>query len=777
MKHKNQLLKVFSLGVGIAISFVLIAKVCFESSYDSFYKDIDRIYQIYVDFSYGGQKGNYPNVSGAIAPGIKQYAPGVEAATRTTGLFESDNYLLEDKSVVSGHLVLADSSFFQVFNREIYIGNPSEILNTPGQIMVSRSFAEKLGGIEKAVGQKIANETMPYLKLTIAGVYEDFPKNGTLDYDILFSLASYTKRSTENWVGNDRYYGYVKLQEGVNPTSLKDGIRLMQEKHQAPLLEREKEGDFFHLFLKPFSKLHTSDSVVKNMILILSIVALILLVISMMNYSLITVSEIVKRAKEMGVHKCYGAEGWDIYRILIKETGVTLLLSLLLAVILVFAAQPLIQDLMNVKLAALFIPQTWVVLGLMLVVIVLVSIFIPGYLYNHVPVSIVFRNLQMNKRHWKLTLLTVQFIINVFMFGFMFVIAAQYHKVLNDDKGYNDKNVFYYNTAGAPIEQVTRAIEQLKTMPEVTDVERCYALPFQGSSGNNIFLPGQDKELFNIADQYLGTEGIFDFFEIPILEGRVPKTEKEVAVSRSFISKMNDFADWSDGAIGKQICISEHSKDEKDLFTITGVYEDYLIGTQTWRETRPSIRFTAGMDRNDYMSYTLIKLQAKDAETLEKVRNLLKSCITDKNIEVLSYEDEMVKLYDDNMTLRNTIIVGCFFAIVIAFLGLIGYIRDESLRRSKEIAIRKINGAVTSEIMGLFVKDIMKLVLIAIVIGDVAAYYISSLWLELFVDKIDWLMVYLLAGDCIVAFIVLITVLLNCLKITRANPVLSLKSE
>lgn len=219
MKKRNWILKVFSLGVGLAIGCVLIAKVCFESAYDSFYKDIDRIYIIKTGVSRQGAVNDFNQISGGVAPGFKQYVPGVEYATRTTFLFESDKYYTEDRRQVSGKLVLADTSFFHVFDRNILEGDPVQVLSQPRMAMVSRSFAEKMGGIDKAVGQVLYNEDASGWKFTVGGIYEDFPENGSMNCDLLLSMVSYDKWSRENWLGNDRYVGFVKLEEGVDPSS------------------------------------------------------------------------------------------------------------------------------------------------------------------------------------------------------------------------------------------------------------------------------------------------------------------------------------------------------------------------------------------------------------------------------------------------------------------------------------------------------------------------------------------------------------------------------
>lgn len=774
----NNILKILSLGIGLAIGCILIAKVCFESSYDNFYKGLERIYLIKPNYSLRGEINESDQVSGGIAPGFKKYVPGVESATRTTFLFESEKFYTEEKALVTGMLVLADTAFFDVFDRKILAGNPKEVLAQKFNVMVSRSFAEKMGGIDKAVGKIIYNEEAPKLKFTIGGVYEDFPENGSLYYDILLSMETYPKESTDNWLGNDRYKGYVKLEEGVTPESIDPAIRKMMDKN-LPMEELKNSGYKIWCVLSPFHKLHTSEPYVRNLIIILSVVSFVLVLISLMNYMLISISEMVKRSKEIGIHKCYGAEGTNIYGMLIKETSVYLFFSLLLAFLMILGFRQTIEYLLGVSLEALFIKETMIVLCGVILVLFLVSALLPGYLYNKIPVSVAFMNYKENKRKWKLCLLFIQFIINVFLLSFVFIIAAQYDKALNDDPGYNYDNVLYYNVRGVDNVQASRSVEVVSSLPEVVDVERAYTLPFDYCSGNNVYLPGGDSELFNIADQYAGTEGFFEFFDIPIIEGRVPAAENEIAVSRSFVEKMKEFTDWNDGPIGKGIYLTEHSDSSAmnlGILTISGVYEDYRIGLLNRMDERPSVRFT-GNAENEYMPYVLIKVKDINPETINKIQKKLGEVITEKEMEVFSYEQVMNSMYDDNKKMKNTILAGSIFSIAIAFLGLVGYVRDEAQRRSKEIAIRKINGATTAEILSLFVAGIMKWLVVAFIIGDALAYYVAGLWLEQFAEKVSLSLLYFIAADLIVAIIVVATVVICSLKISNANPVLSLKNE
>ena len=309
MKTKNDILiKVLSLSIGLSVGIVLIAKVFFELSYDSFYKDIDRVYTIRNYYSQHGDEHDYGQVSGAVPVGFMEEVPGIEVGTRITYVFNGDTYLDEDGNKLKATLVCADTCFFKVFDRPILAGEPVKALGKWGGVMVSRSFAEKLGGLQECIGKQIANADMDGLKLTIEGVFEDFPKNGSLDYDILLSMDTYGKRSTDNWLGNDRYKGYVKLAPGIDPNTLSDAIRKMQEAHQ-PLEQMEAQGISLRYFLSPFSTMHTSSPKVKTQVILLSIIAALLIIISLLNYILIVISSMVKRSKEVGVRKCYGAEG------------------------------------------------------------------------------------------------------------------------------------------------------------------------------------------------------------------------------------------------------------------------------------------------------------------------------------------------------------------------------------------------------------------------------------------------------------------------------------
>lgn len=787
MRRKSDLIiKVLSLGVGMAIAVILIAKVCFELSYDNVYKDIDRIYKIRTGAVMQGEDKDFGQVSGAIAPGFKAEVPGVLEATRFTGIFNSENFIIDDEgSKVAAEHLLADSCFFRIFNRQFLAGEPEKALRSwSGDVAISKTFAEKLGGVGAAVGKQVANEDNPNLKLTVCGVYEDFPKNGSIHADVILSIEAMSQRSLSNWVGNDRYVAFVKLAEGVDPASLKDAIHEMQKAHQ-PLEEMEKSGLTLWYFLSPLATEHSSRPEVRNLVFILSIIAALLLLVSIMNYVLVAISDVIRRAREVGVRKCYGAESWDINRILLRETACNLGLSLAVAAALVLAFRGAIESLLGVPVHDLITPlSVWIVICVV-VLVFLVSAIIPAQMFTRIPISSAFRGYKESKRRWKISLLAFQFAINAVLVSLVLIVSFQYRKVLNTDPGYEYRNLVYETFPSYDQTKMNAIAGALRSLPEVEAAELTYTLPFEKASGNNVYLPGDDRELFNIADEYGASEGFFDMMGFRLVEGSVPKGPNDVAVSKSFVTKMAAFADWSDGAVGKIVNISEH-----DQVTICGVYEDYVIGDVTDMDDRPSVRFCwnrdfytdadKDVDKYDWsglMHTIVIKLNEVTPAAMRKVEKTIKEVAPDSDAEVKSYSETLVNMYDSTKQMKRTYELGSLFALLIAIIGLISYVRDENYRRSAEIAVRKVNGAQSSEIVSMLVTDILKVAVFAVIVGDAAAWLVAHYWLQQFAVKIALTPLFFLVADLLVLAVIVTVIVLGSLKIARTNPVESLKTD
>ena len=777
----DNLIKILSLGIGLAIGIVLIAKVCFELSYDSFYKDVDRIYLIDTHYEQQGEKQDFAQTSGAVAPGFKAEVPGVEEATRYTFHYRGNRYLDEENNVVTGSLVLTDSCFFKVFDRPILAGNPVKVLAKPRYAMVSESFAKKLGGVSECIGKSIANEDDPRNKFIIDGVYKDFPENGNFHFDIIGSLELLPAYTTDNWNGNDRYFGFVKLQKGVDYQSLGEAIRKMQEAHQ-PLDEYEKNGVKLWYYLEPFNKLHTSQSYVHSMVVLLTVTAALLIIISLLNYILIVISSLVRRAKEVGVRKCYGADSFDIHWLLAREAFMHLILSLVLAAAIIFAAKGLIINLLDVPFETLLISRSIWVISLVLVFVLIVSVFVPAQLFMRIPVSVAFRNYTENSRRWKIGLLGVQVFINVFIVVMLIVVALQYQRLNNHNPGYDYKNLYYMSFYNGNKGTEKVVAETLMQFSEVKGVEASNALPIRGFSGDNVYLPGDDRELFNVADGYEVTPGYFDLLGIEFIEGHKPADISEMVVSESFVKRMKEFADWSDGAVGKVVNVTGHEDAERVMeqkgFTISGVYRDIQIGNLVYLDARPSVLFYGDFEDDSYMPFLIFKTNGKlDEASMQKITSAVLEVLNGKEVHIISWADKMRSAYDDSLKMRNTVLIGSVFALMIAIIGLIGFVRDESNRRSKEMAIRKINGATAADVLKIFAWDVLKLSLVLSVAACIFTYFVAHKWLEQFAERIGLSPLYFLVGALFVILIVTVVVVLTSNRIARMNPVKSLKNN
>ena len=774
-KGRSNGIKILSLGVGLAMGLVLISKVCFERSFDKFYPDSDRIYRLHENIIRDGEYKSYGQVSGGVATAMQVEIPEVEKATRLTYIGgDKELFKTQDGNRYSArYVVMGDTNVFDLLP-PILIGDPKETLSRPGYVMISNRIAKLLGGAEQAVNKEFEFESSPGQTYTIGGVFEDVPENSHLRFEIVASLEGMSKWSRENWLGNDRYLGYVKLYPGTDPESLTTAIREMQGRH-CDLEEVKKAGIDLTYSLVPLMDMHSNSDEVKSMNSLLGFLAFVLIFTAAMNYVLIVISTLINRTKEVAVHKCYGASDKNLFGMIMSETCLHMLISLLLAAFLIVLFRTKTEELLGATLGALFSTQTIVILIGVCIVIFFITGLIPTYMFLRIPVAAAFRNFKESRRYWKLCLLFIQFLATAYLVALLSVINKQYDYMVNVDPGYAYEKLAYCSTQGVEESVRNTAIEELRKIPEVDKVSACYDLPISGMSGNNVSLPGDDRELFNIADMYWVKDDFFSLMEIPVIEGEVFRSDgsasNKVMVSRSFVEKMEQVAGWTGSAIGKNIIITEHSQNGEP-FTICGVYEDVCIGSTGNPDTRPTALF---YDR--YAPMILIKFHEMSPENIKKAQKVLEDVMPDRNVTVTAYYMDMIDLYKDSRTFRDSVMIGGIVTLIIALIGLLGYTSDETNRRGREIAIRKVNGATAWSILKMISKDISYIAIPAIVIGMTVAYYSGTGWLEKFTEKAPIGFFIFLAGAMMVYVLIIACVLYRAWAVSNSNPVDSLKSE
>lgn len=656
---------------------------------------------------------------------------------------------------------------------------PHTGLEKANNAYISAKLLKVLGN--DIIGKQLTWKIFPDFHLTVVGVFEDFPENTHLPkIDIAVALPTIGQimgDGRNNWLGNDRYSGYIRLRPGTDPQTLEPNIKHMLYTN-APMEELERSGSQLYLNLKPVSKIFLSSEYNRIMNIVFLVFAFIMLAVAVLNYILLVVSSVVKRAKSIATYRCYGAESKDIYRMILAESALHCFIALILAVLIVFGLQDFLQEQMGHSLRALFSPTALVLCLMVVIAVAVICGVMPGYIYTRIPVTYAYRRYTENKRQWKLGLLFVQFMLTTFFVCLLTVIGLQYQALTNYRTGFEYKNILYTSLSGTQNVERERCIQELKRLPNVSGVTWGYQEMFMKCSGNNVYDPQNDKEYMNIADMYDVGPDYHKVFSIPILEGTGFTTElgdsvsQEVMVSRSFIDKMEKLAGWTGSPIGKQVFITEH---QGRPYTICGVYEEIHLGSQVAEDfdDRPTVMFY-----NTHPNHLLyIRLKEMGPEQIKEIQDIVSRTMPSQEKQVYSLDLEMANQYNMLLHVRNSILFVGLCILVIALIGLIAYIRDEVNRRRSEIAIRIIHGAQVKDVQFLFLKDILKIAIPAVLIGTAFALFASNRLLELFAFKIN--LTGYIFGGCILVVLIIMLILSTSMiwKAARSNPINNLRTE
>ena len=779
-KGRHNDIKILSLGVGLAMGLVLIAKVCFELSYDNFYPESDRIFAIQENFSIGDKSNDgFPCVSGGVAPGMKAEIPGVVAATRCERTGEMVMKTPDNKKYTA-IFMLADSCFFDVLPREMLVGNARETLSRPLYALVSEEMAGKINpdGAD-VIGKTFEVQTFPGVQITVGGVFKDVPKNTHLYYDVLVSLSTFKAitgwSKDDQWLGSDSFNAYVLLQPGLSADDMLQPMAEMLDRH-VDSKKLKEQGMTYSIFLRPLGELYASSPATKRMAVMLTAIAFAILFAALMNYVLLVISSMVTRSKDVAIHKCYGATGWNITDMIFSEAFLNLLISVVFSTLLVFGFRRIVEELLGTSLSSLFTPDTLMILLSVCVLVFLVAGLLPSQLFARIPVALVFRSYTNSRRSWKKALLFIQFVAVGFLVCLLIVIGWQYSFMVNDNPGYSYERLAFCNLEGVPQSSRKALMDEILKQGEVEDVTTCYELPAFSGSGDIVYRPGTEDAVAHFRDLYGTNANFVSLLEMKVIEGQAfdesySDSMQLVMVSRQMATELANAFQWKDGVVGKKLDIGGHGTD--DPFTVVGVYDDVRMGRIDQEGmVNSAIFFSKRAEQT-----LVVKFRERNADNLAHINNVIKEFLPDREINLIDYRFSLTKLYDTSRIFRDSVMAGGIITLIIALIGLIGYINDETNRRGKEIAVRKINGATERDLLRLISSDIVWMALPAILIGAGASWFASEKWLQQFSEKIPMNAGLFLTGSVVVLAVILLTVVYRTWMVANANPVLSLKSE
>ena len=759
----SNLLKIISLALALAMSILLFARVAFEQSYDTCFKDYDRLYQVWSQYTVAGQEPewqemNYGPLAGAI---LENFPDQVESATCTV-------WWLASSPLYYGNVrfdepkICADSLFFSTMGIEVLSGHPVQDLQQPCVVYLCETLARRMFGGEDPVG-KVISYNHEY-DLTVRGTYADLPDNTTVKVDAVISLPPSWAASKANysWRGGDSYLQYVRLKPGVDVESVNSRMDAMVQKY---IPEEDKKVYSYTAKIAPLRDTYRNYDDVKRSKVILLVMGFSILFLAALNYALLSISSLSRRAKAVGVQKCSGASTAGIFGMFMLETGIVILLALVAMWLLLTGFRDFVEDTAATSLGNLFAWQRIWVPTLTVLLLFLIGGVIPGQLFARIPVTQVFRRYTEGKKGWKRPLLFVQFAGVAFICGMMWMVSAQYRYVMDKDMGFDPHNVA---TASMYFEEDNRAQAEtfFRNLPYVDDIT-LGGNPLMGYSGTMI--QGEDGNMLFSARFDQCWENYASFMHMTLLDGRMPRTEgtehwyDEVVVNETFARMMR----WGDDVVGRPVRTMGWT------VKVVGLLKDFQING-FYAEPQPYIGFALkAFGGNSFF----FKLKEPFGDNLLKLQKAVSEAFPGQTIDIISMERQAENLYNPVRVLRNAVTVSAVVMFFIMVMGLLGYTADEVQRRSKEIAIRKVNGADAPDILRLLGRDVLWVSAPAVLIGLVASAYVNHLWLSAFSTQVPvgWPM-YVLMGIVLLAVIVAI-VLGQSWRIANENPVLSIKSE
>lgn len=752
----SNVIKVISLTLRLLVGILLFARVAFELNYDSYYSEPENLcITLRTGISDGIKKE--PNIDnyGKLAEAIRENFPDeVEDAT-VLDLFSQSPLYHEGKKMEHVILATSKSHVFSTLGIKVLLGDVSQ-LDRVDVIFISRSLARRLFADANPIGKTI-NIEIDY-PLTVQGVFEDIPENTEFHFDGVYSFDTRSKQygsERGGWGYDSSYHCMVRFRHPDEREKVEVRMPEMLKKY----IHNYKGQSEEYSFMTP-SQYHLQKPESRKIVMILSILGFAILLVAGMNNVLISVSSLAQRAKSVGIHKCNGASDGHIYRMFLYESALLILLSLLFVTVLLFTFKLEIEDLSGASLKALFTWQTlWVPILVSLVLFLVIGLF-PGKLFAAIPVTQVFHRFTAHRFVWKRSLLFIQFTGIAFILGLLMVILLQYHQVMTRDMGYKVDNLA---VGWSPYREIDKMDGILRGLPIVEEFCNASTIIYGGYMGQP-YTDAHGKEFMGriefVDEHYVPVMGL------QIIKGRNIQQDKEILINEEMVRQIG----WTDSPIGKNL------EDGKNNFgTIVGVVKDYVV--QSAYMPQAPVALMSNLEWMNVLNKRNIILKEPFGENLAKINTLMKEAFPTVDIVFRSARQEIDKQYQEVRRFRNVVIIASIAILLIALMGLFGFVNDEIQRRSKEIAIRKVNGAEVPDILRLVSGNIFWTALSAVMVGIVFAYIVSNKWLEQFSDRVSINGGHFLVVIIIILLLIMGSVIGRSWNVANENPVNSIKNE
>ncbi len=743
--------------ISMTVIFTLVAFIIGEYNVNSSFQNKENIYRV-VRADNEAVKISVPKT---LYDDVKAEIPDVDKF----GLyfFIETLYKHNNNSGIVD-VAIINEEFLNIFSIN-YISKLSDnSLEIENNAVISRSLQNELFGSENPIGEVLTIYNQPF---TIVGVVEDLPQNASFNFDIAisqkgidFNSHSFRKENGEK-ERHSLMNAFIQLKPNSDVASVKDKISNKLNKWEAFKNAKLSIESLSAIYFNAIEEDQMEHANIK-LIYLLTSISIIIILMAIFNYINITIASSYKRLDEIGLKRTVGADKKGIFIQLITESIFISFIAMFVAVFLSFASVDFFSELLGKKVlldSLIYEPLFIVTIFSIIILIGLLGGLYPAIISSKIPpISLLNKTEKIKKRGSVKWILGLQFIVSIVLISSLIFIQKQLNFIKHKDIGFNKEQVVKLELSRNTFAKANIIKEELLKYPNISSVTASNGNPIHtsGSSRNKYPVGGIEKEIefkdIGIDKDFLQT------FEIKLFAGRnvsQNNSTKECLINKHLYKELQ----WK-------------NLDGKTLGsrTVVGVVEDFNYN---------SLHTSLGnlmLSTTQYPRSLSIKIKTDIAQTLNDIKKTYKK-FDDISPRITFYDELVQAMYQKEETQIKAITMFAFIAIVIAGLGLFGLSILVCLQKTKEIGIRKINGASIKEVMLLLNKEFLWTVIVAFVIATPIAYYAMNKWLENFAYKttLSW-WVFALAGLAAL-IIALFTVSWQSWRAASRNPVEALRYE
>ena len=781
--QKNKLysfVNLAGLSVGVVGCLLIGIYIYHEWSYDRFHENAGRTARVTWKMNFAGTTEETALTGTRVGPEFDRRFPEVENFVRIMKYPEVIKY--EDRLYEEENFIYADSSFFEIFSFPLVQGDPENALDEPNELVMTSSMAEKYFGDEPAVGKTVTiGGSTDY---TVTGIVEEAPGNSQIKFDFIASFTSLNASGTEKW-HEANYFTYLLLNK-------KESLAPLQNKIHRYMQEVKQEGDFLQgedsmtYLLEPLTKvhlysdkegLHPGSSIVY--LWILGAVALLILVIACVNYTNMSIAQSAGRSSEIGMRKVMGAAKSDIFRQFIAESVLLSILAVAAAFLLGLLLLPYFNELSgkNFDRGILLHPVTLLCLiGMSLLTAFLAGAY-PAFVLSRGRIISILKNGYSfsGSPFLRKGLIIFQFVISIFLLVSTVFILQQLSYIQDKDLGYDKEQVVILPVDQHIRERYEEIVAAIENLGGVSSAAGAYEPPTDIGWSDGLSAMGGTR---NITINALPTDGeIVETLDLNIVAGKDftasdivladPEEQEEIQYTYMLNESAARAMGWTpEEAVGQRV-----AKGREGI--VRAVVEDFHFRS-LHEPIGPLVIF---IDKRMLQSL-MVKIKGDNiAATIEALKTLWEDRIPHRPFEYEFLDEDYEAMYRAEESIAGVFSTFSFVAIFLACLGLFALTAYATIRRTKEIGIRKVLGATVPDILALVSRDFVALIAIAIAIALPISYLAIREWLENFSYRIEMEWWVFIAASLVTLLIATLTVCAQAMRSALSNPVKNLKTE